>query len=224
MEQKTTTYIMAYNMILEKIIKMEFKPGEVVTEVSIAETLGLSRTPVREALQKLESEGLIITDNRTKRIYYLAPKDIENIFDLKIAIESFAVMAAARKGTHSQMEKLSKLVSKIRQLGIIYKEGISEKENFFSEWFEAERKFHNLIFEMADNARAEQIIIMLNMQWLRIKTGISAMEGRILKAVIEHEEIGNAVISRNEKDAEKAVQIHYDNLKNELMLLMRTFS
>jgi GntR family transcriptional regulator, rspAB operon transcriptional repressor len=224
MEPKKTTNMTAYNLIIDKIINMEFRPGEIITEVSIAEKLGLSRTPVREALQKLEAEGLITTENRTKRINYLTPHDIENIFDLKIAIESFVVGAAARKGTPGQMDELSNLVIKFQQLGSDYQKGIAEKESFYAEWFETDRKFHNLIFEMADNHRAEQIIEMLNMQWLRIKMGISAMEGRIIKAAVEHEQIGNAIISRNEKDAELAIHIHFGNLKNELILLMRTFN
>jgi DNA-binding GntR family transcriptional regulator len=223
MEHKKTTNISAYKLILDKITNMEFRPGEVITEVSISENLGLSRTPVREALQKLESEGLIITENRTKRINRLTPLDIENIFDLKIAIESFAVEAAARKGTPEQMDKLSNLSLNFRQLGIDYHKRLKPEEEFFDEWYENDRNFHNLIFEMADNTRARQIIDMLNMQWHRIRLGLNAMEGRIEKAAAEHAQIGTAIISRNEPEAKSAIQNHYSNLKKELMQMMRAF-
>ena len=223
MEPKKTTNMSAYNLILDKIINMEFRPGEVITEVSISEKLGLSRTPVREALQKLESEGMIITENRTKRINYLTPLDIENIFDLKIAIESFAAEAAARKGTPAQRDELSNLTINFRQMGIDHSKGLKPEEEFFAEWYENDRKFHNLIFEMADNTRARQIIDMLNLQWLRIRLGIKAMEGRIEKAAVEHEQIGKAIISQNEQEAKLAVQNHYGNLKKELVQMMRAF-
>jgi DNA-binding GntR family transcriptional regulator len=224
MEPKKTTNMSAYNLILDKIINMKFRPGEVITEVSISEKLGLSRTPVREALQKLESEGMIITENRTKRINYLTPLDIENIFDLKIAIESFAAEAAARKGTPAQMNELSNLSLNFRQMGIDHQKGLKPEEEFFAEWYENDRNFHNLIFEMADNTRARQIIDMLNLQWLRIRLGIKAMEGRIEKAAVEHEQIGKAIISQNEQEAKLAIHNHYGNLKKELVQLMRTFA
>jgi len=69
----------AYNRILDNIIHLDLKPGEVVTENSLAEKFGLGRTPLREALKRLEVEGLIITEGRTKKVYSLSAKDIEDI-------------------------------------------------------------------------------------------------------------------------------------------------
>ena len=94
---------------------------------------------------------------------------------------------------------------------------------YCSNCYENDRNFHNLIFEMADNTRARQIIDMLNMQWHRIRLGIKAMEGRIEKAAVEHEQIGKAIISQNEQEAKLAIQSHYGNLKKELVQMMRAF-
>ena len=86
----------AYINILDNIIHRNLKPGEVVTENSLAEKYGLGRTPIREALKKLELEGLIVTENRTKKIYYLSPEDLEDIFNIKIVLESAIARWAAK--------------------------------------------------------------------------------------------------------------------------------
>lgn len=225
MKTKTSNAKSAYTIILKKIISMELKPGETITEISLSEKLGISRTPVRDAVQRLEMEGLVVTENRTKKIYYLTPHDIENIFDLKIAIESTIARLASEKGTEQQMNELSDIVLDIRELIKSLKLGKEEdEESFFEKWIETDQKFHAKIAEMADNSRAEQIINTLNTQWHRIKMGLSAIEGRMEKSAYEHELIGNAIISRKPDDAEQSVKNHLSNLKNVLLKIMQAFN
>lgn len=223
--QKITnaTNLSVYELIKNQILKLELKPGEIVTEALFAEKHGLSRTPVREAVQRLESEGLIISVNRTKKIYYLTPFDIENIFDLKIAIESSVARLATEKGTKAQLDDLINLVLEIRHL-IDELKANGENETFFERWIETDERFHAKLFEMAQNPRAEQIIKTLNTQWHRIKMGLSAIEGRMEKSAIEHEIIGNAIISRDLNAAEMAVKNHLSNLKNVLLKIMQAFN
>ncbi|MGM0375876.1 MAG: GntR family transcriptional regulator [Bacteroidota bacterium] len=224
MKIKTNNAQSAYEIILKKIINMELKPGESITEVSISEKLGISRTPVRHAIQRLEIEGLIVTENRNKKIYYLTQRDIENIFDLKIAIESTIARLAAIKGSEKQMNELSNIVLNIGDLIKKLKTGKEDEDVFFEKWIETDRKFHSKIAEMADNSRAEQIINTLNTQWHRIKMGFSAIEGRMEKSAYEHEMIGKAIISRDPDTAELFLKNHLLNLKNVLLKLMQTFN
>lgn len=213
----------AYEVILDSIMNFNMKPGEIVTEVSLSGKLGISRTPVRDAIRRLESEGLIITQNRTKRIYYLSVKDIEEIFDLKIAIESKIASMAALKGNKEQMDKLSNLVIHIRDLITQKQKNEKDEESFFKEWIDTDIQFHDLLFHMADNQRASQYIQTLNMQWHRIKIGLSAIEGRVEKSAVEHELIGKAIVNRDSFEAEKSMKEHLHNLKMMLIKLMQTF-
>ena len=104
----------AYSLILEEIINGSLKPGEVVTEVFLAEKFGLSRTPVREALNRFQCEGLICTSNRTKRIYSLSGHDIEEIFELKKLIEGNVAQKAAENITKSQAGELSVIMGEMK--------------------------------------------------------------------------------------------------------------
>ena len=89
--KKSKAWEKAYDRIKDMILTMKIKPGEIVSENNLSKQLGISRTPVREAIKALEQEGLIIASNRRKRVYVLTVKEIEEIFELKKAIESAAV-------------------------------------------------------------------------------------------------------------------------------------
>ena len=85
-----------YEYVRNQIINLGFKPGEYITDMLIAEKLAISRTPVREAFQRLEKEGLLVNEARKGwRVYTLELEDIHEIFDLKIAIEGMLVRRAA---------------------------------------------------------------------------------------------------------------------------------
>jgi len=222
--QITNSTEFAYQRILDSIQNYSLKPGEIVTEVELSEKLGLSRTPVREAISKLESDGLIVTQNRTKKINFLTDIDIEEIFDIKMAIESLIARQAAEKGTREQMNVLGNLLIDIRRLTEKKVKMGMPDDVYFEEWLRKDEQFHNLLFEMSDNKRAQQIIQTLNMQWHRIKLGLSAIDGRTEKTTAEHEAIGKAIIQREPEAAEKAVHHHLFNLKIMLRKLMKTFN
>jgi DNA-binding GntR family transcriptional regulator len=215
---------LAYQKILEAILNFTLKPGEIVTEINLSEKLGLSRTPIRDAIRKLENEGLIITQNRTKKIYFLTEKDVEEIFDLKIAVESLIAGQAAKRGTKQQIDALSNITIEIRQLLEKKSNDSIKDDDFFSEWLKTDERFHDLLFEMSGNQRARQIILTLNTQWHRIKVGLSAIEGRTEKGAIEHEKIGKAIIQKNATEAENAMRSHLENLKVMLLKLMKAFN
>ena len=107
----------AYDYIKNKIFKMKLKPGEMVSEYSLAKELNMSRTPVREALKKLEQEGLIISSpNGRKRVFILTIKDINDIFDLKEILEVSIVRWATERGSEEDIEKLRKVVEEMLRI------------------------------------------------------------------------------------------------------------
>ncbi len=211
----------AYGLILQSILNKELKPGEVVTEMSLGERFGLGRTPIREALSKLEMEGLIQTENRTKRIHYLTPEDVEQIFEIKIALEGHLALNAANQINKHQIDELSNIVLGMKEL--IASQNSLSKEDYLQIWLKHDTAFHDLIFGINQNKRSEEIIKRLNLQWHRLKIGLAVIEGRIEKAVEEHTQIAEAIISRNASLAHKNMQEHLDNLKQVLVSLMKTF-
>jgi len=221
--KKKNSFEEAYSLILDEIINSRLKPGEVITETDLAERLGLSRTPVREALYRFQCEGLINTTNRTKRIFSLTKDDVGEIFELKELIEGQIASKAAENISPGQAEQLWLIVGSMKELtGKSPSDAKQEKERL-DRWLSLDRKFHDLLFSAAGNSRARQYIDKLNLQWHRLKVGITAMEGRIDKAITEHEAVGKAVINHNSSEAEKLMTEHLENLKKVLIRLMEAF-
>ncbi|MBN2315201.1 MAG: GntR family transcriptional regulator, partial [Sedimentisphaerales bacterium] len=141
----------AYEKIKDLILNSQLQPGQAVTETALSEDLGLSRTPVREALHELEQEGLIITKNRRKRVYMLTVREIEDIFDLKIEIESAVAGWAARRGTKRQCQRLNTIFKKMKRLAQCRPSEARKEEVWLNKWLAADRQLHKLLFEMAGN-------------------------------------------------------------------------
>jgi len=211
----------AYEKIKNLILSAELRPGQAVTETALSKNLGFSRTPIREALHELEQEGLIITTNRRKRVYMLTVSEIEDIFDLKIEIESAVAGWAARRGSKIQFQQLEKISNQMQRLARLHPGSERKEQAWLNKWLAADRKLHALLFTMAGNKRARQIIQNFNSQWHQMKLGMLTLEGRIEKSAVEHERIVRAVCTQRPAQAEKQMRIHLKNLRRELVKIMR---
>jgi len=211
----------AYEKIKSLIVNAELHPGQSVTETALSESLGFSRTPIREALHELKREGLIITRNRRKRVYILTVNEIEEMFDLKIEIESAVAAWAARRGSESQLRQLDNISKKMNRLAKVRPGTQRKEEAWLNKWLAADRNLHTLLFEMAGNNRARQIIENFNSQWHQMKLGMLALEGRVEKSAVEHERIVREICTRKPARAQKQMRIHLQNLRRELVKIMK---
>jgi len=216
-------WVKTYEAIKHRILAMEIKPGEIVSENKLSKELKISRTPIREALKKLEQDGLIVSANRRKRVFVLTIHEVEEIFDLKIAIEGSIARLAAEKGEKDDLDELREIVQNMSRFADIVPENTFEVHEWIDEWLALDRRFHNLLFKMANNRRAEQIIKNLNYQWHQLRVGILAMEGRIQKSVKEHTDIAQAILNGDASEAETLMKDHLTNLKKMIITLMSAF-
>ncbi|WP_235618412.1 GntR family transcriptional regulator [Embleya scabrispora] len=100
----------AYEMLRAGILEGHYRPGERLGEAELAETIGGSRTPVREALRRLEVEGLVeVAPHRGARVTQWSRADVEEIYDLRLVLESFAAQRAATRVSDADVEHLRKL-------------------------------------------------------------------------------------------------------------------
>lgn len=212
-----------YEKIKELILNMDLKPGEFISEAILARRLNVSRTPVREALKKLEQEGLIVTEGKRKRVFILTLKDLKGIFDLKRIIETEVVHWAIERGKEEDFIRLKKAIDELERLAKVRPKDSDKIKEWFELWFRQDREFHNIIFDMADNKRAEQIVENLNSQWHRLRIGIDAIEGRIEKALEEHRKIAQAILEKDISKAKEAMLEHLTNLYNSVSSLMEIF-
>jgi len=221
--KKAETFDDIYSLILGQIISGTLMPGEVITESGLAQRFGQSRTPVREALNRLECEGLIITTNRTKRVVSPGKMDILEIFELKELIEGDVAYKAARNINDRQVKQLEEIIRNMNSLALKKPHNETEEKELLDQWFTLDRQFHGLLFECAGNKRTRQLIATLNLQWHRMKVGLAAMEGRVGYAINEHALIAAAVIKKDPAKARKEMVAHLENLKKVIVRLMSAF-
>jgi DNA-binding GntR family transcriptional regulator len=193
---------------------MEYRPGDYITDSQIAAELKISRTPAREAFQRLENEGLLISEARRGwRIYSLTIKDIEDIFDLKCEIEGLVARKAAMGNNEEHHQALRNYLSCMQEASI---------NDDVATWMEMDSSLHHLLYQMAQNDRAERIIKYLNDQWHRLRRGFINLQGRLDIATNEHEKIVNAVISSDAEGAELAMQAHLNSVRRGLLKVLVT--
>ncbi len=202
----------AYSFVKSQITNLGFKPGEYLTDVQIANELNISRTPVREAFRMLEREGLLIYESRRGwKVYTLSLEDINEIFEIKIALEQIQARKAAQCKDEILRRKLKETIDLMRK---------ATDENDVENWTKHDADLHHIIFIMANNRRALQIVENINDQWNRVRIGFSARTGRIKRSIIEHEAIVFAILEGNEEEAEKSYCQHLRNVREELISLL----
>lgn len=213
-----------YEEIKNLIMNMELRPGEYISESTLAQRLNVSRTPIREAIKKLEQEGLIVTEGKRKRIFLLTLKDLREIFDIKRSVETKVVRWAIERGKEEDFERLADAIERLDMLASERPKDNDKVKKWFEDWLCQDKEFHNIIFNMADNKRARQLVENLNSQWHRLRIGIDAIEGRIIKSLEEHKKIAQAILDKDPDRAEEAMLEHLENLYNSVASLMELFN
>ena len=96
-----------FNTLRQAILKGELKPGERLMEIALAERLGVSRTPIREAMRKLEQEGLVVMiPRRGAQVANITEKDLNDVLEVRIALENVAIEKACARMTEEEMRRL----------------------------------------------------------------------------------------------------------------------
>ncbi len=179
-------------------------PGANLGERDIASILHVSRTPVREALQRLIQEGFIITNKSSKRmsVFQLDIKDIEDIYDIRVGLESIAARLAAERATDIDLLALEDI------LQMEY-----ENKNDLKLQVELNAKFHNTIAMATRNPKLKCLISIYHDLVQTVNYTSLRYKGRIDQALKEHEKIFNALRNRDAELAMKAAIEHMENGK-----------
>jgi len=201
-----------YEKLEDGILSQKYRKGEALIEMNISADLGVSRTPVREAIRMLEQKGLVETHpHKGAVVVGISRKDMEDIYAIRMYVEGLAAKWAAKNITEAQMQALTEIVD----LQEFYQiKNSSEKIN------ELDSRFHAQIFQYSGSRTLQHILSELHhmIQWFRelsIKT-----EGRAEKAINEHREILSALEARDQDLAERLTVGHimnaWENLSKQL--------
>ncbi|KAB2953024.1 GntR family transcriptional regulator [Heliorestis acidaminivorans] len=201
-----------FESLREAIIEGVLKPGERLMEIQLAEEMGVSRTPVREAIRKLELEGFIVMVPR-KGAYVagISVKDITDVFELRAALEALAAGLAAQRITESELEELERL--------LVHTSSSTEPMDLDT-LVAGDISLHDIIYKASRNQRLVQNINHLREQLQRLRTTSLAHPGRMRVAWEEHRKIVEAISERNVALAQTLAWEHIENAENSVLEAM----
>ena len=195
---------LAYNTIKQRIMDLTYRPGQPLVEVDLADELGLSRTPIREALQRLENEGMVVnTGGRGRAVYSLSVEHTRELFDIKNTIEALVSRRAAERGDAAQLAAMRAAFEDMKAAAA---QGDSDA------WFQADKRFHEHLFEAAAMPRAKLLVQSLNEQWHRLRVGYTALGMRMNESLGEHQAILEAIAARDPEGAARATSEHLERV------------
>jgi len=191
------------------IVAGVLKPGERLMEIQVSEELGVSRTPVREAIRKLELEGFVVMiPRRGTYVSDLSIKDINEVFEVRTALDILAAGLAAERITADELEQMERLLV---ELG----ECIEQKD--IDKIVQADSEFHDLLYSASRNKRLEGIINNLREQLTRFRSLSMSYPGRLKEMMGEHTRMVESLGQRNVSLAKRLAGEHMANAEQTLL-------
>ena len=186
----------AYSLILDLIEKGEFKPGDRLVESELADRLGVSRTPVREALQRLETQSMLSRDGRSLIVASLDHNQLAELYVVRTELEGLAARLAARHASDEEIHVLRGMVDDDRAL-------IGGDPRLLSR---ANKRFHRLIHLASHNRFLVQQLDLVHRSMALMATTSFAAQGRDEVALAEHEQIVRAIEAHDGDAAYQALR------------------
>ncbi len=198
-----------FNTLRKGILTGELKPGERLMEIHLANRLGVSRTPIREAIRKLELEGLVITiPRRGAEVAQITEKHLRDVLEVRRALDAFAAGLACERINEEQLQELW-------DTKLAFEKAIETKNTKIIA--KADVKFHDIILMSTGNERLIQLVNNLAEQLYRYRFEYIKDEQSHKSLVEEHEEIYSSITDGDKKRASDAIKIHIDNQEKSII-------
>lgn len=205
--------IVVFRTLRNAILKGELKPGERLMEVHLANTLGVSRTPIREAIRLLEKEGLVVTSPRKgAEVASMTEKSLEDVLEVRNALDELAVTVACK---NLKEDDIFILKEKIED----FKEAVSKKN--VRDIVKKDEAFHDAIYKITKNDKLLEIISNLREQMYRYRYEYIKTNADYNVLVEEHNDIFMGLIKRDALYVQTAMHRHLENQIESLKKIIR---
>lgn len=187
----------AYQLIVDAIDAGTYKPGDRLVESELADRFAVSRTPIREALQRLETQRMLTRDGRSLVVASLDHNQLAELYEVRAELEGLAAQLAAQHATPEEVRVLNDMIASDRAL-------IDDPDRLSR----ANRRFHKQIHLASRNRYLISQLEMVHRSMALLTTTSLAVEGRSEMALNEHEAIVKAIEQRDGEAANKALKSH----------------
>jgi len=198
-----------YESLKESILNGSLKPGEKLMESRIAEDLGVSRTPVREAIRKLEKEKYVkMIPRKGAYVEDLTMEDILEVLEIRIVLEGLASKLAARNISDEMKDRIQKNIES-------FDNASSELDR--KELISLDEKFHHIIYQSSGNKKLNEIVRELQDQFQRFRLSYFNELSSYMKLANSHNKLYQAIIDGDEEAAEKYAKEHIEEIRDNII-------
>ena len=192
-----------FKTLRQAILKGELAPGERLMEVKLANTLGVSRTPIREAIRMLELEGLVVmVPRRGAEVAKISVKHLKDVLEVRGALEELSAILACQRMDDKEAEDLMQAVEQFKE--VVYSEDLMLIA-------QRDEQIHDVIYHATKNEKLVQMINNLREQMYRFRLEYIKDKKKRSGIVEEHEKILDAILAKDVEKAKAAVRKHIDN-------------
>lgn len=192
-----------FNTLRQAILRGELKPGERLMEIQLANKLGVSRTPIREAIRKLELEGLVLMIPRKgAEVAEITEKNMMDVLEVRKALEELSVRLACERIKNAQIEEMKVAAAEFEN---------TLKTGDVTKIAEADVKFHDIVYYATDNLRLVTLLNNLREQMYRFRVEYLKQKECHPQLIHEHQMIIEAIGNRDACLASELVGRHIDN-------------
>ena len=202
-----------FNTLRKAILTGQLKPGERLMEVHLANRLGVSRTPIREAIRKLELEGLVVMiPRRGAEVARITEKSLKDVLEVRRALDALSVELACDRISEEDIRRLWDACQEFEK---------AAKGKDASVIAKADVALHDIIVEATGNQRLMQLVNNLSEQMYRYRFVYIKEENQHDTLVAEHREIYESIAKRNKERGARAARIHIDNQEKAVIKQIR---
>ena len=192
-----------FNTLRKAILRGELKPGERLMEIQLANKLGVSRTPIREAIRKLELEGLVLMIPRKgAEVAQITEKNMQDVLEVRKALEELSVQLACERITQEQVEEMKMAAEDFRKV---------LKSGDVTKIAEADVKFHDIIFVATNNQRLITLLNNLREQMYRFRVEYLKQKECYPQLLEEHDKLIALISGGEVEEACELMGCHIDN-------------
>ena len=192
-----------FNTLRKAILRGELKPGERLMEIQLANKLGVSRTPIREAIRKLELEGLVLMIPRKgAEVAQITEKNMQDVLEVRKALEELSVQLACERITAEQVEEMKMAAEDFRKV---------LKSGDVTKIAEADVKFHDIIFAATNNQRLITLLNNLREQMYRFRVEYLKQKECYPQLLEDHDKLIALISGGEVEEACELMGCHIDN-------------
>lgn len=205
----------AYQEISAAIMRLELKPGDLLTQDRLAKWLAISRTPVREALRRLEQDGVIQqVPGRGLIVTELTARDVEELLDMLCLLDTHAAYLAAERRSEAQGRELVAIAATL----------LDAAERCDRElWSERDKPYHAVLLAATDNGRLAQAVQDVRRRLQRITYNVAVDPEFLMIGTREHIAIAEAILLGDQHAAAEAMRSHLEAVADRAMQLVRNY-